>query len=43
MNLRQPAVLDKSGFTYSVCRSFTKNQERIQKFKKIHDIFIKTN
>ena len=27
MHLRQP------GFTYSVCRPFTKNKERIQKFK----------
>ena len=28
MNLRQP------GFTYSACRPFPKNQERIQKFKE---------
>ena len=27
MHLRQP------GFTYSTCESFTKNKERIQKFK----------
>ena len=33
-------------FTYSVCGSFTKNKERIQKFRKkqeIHNIFIKMN
>ena len=24
----------QSGFTYSVCRTFTKNKERIQKFKE---------
>ena len=27
----------RSGFTYSVCRSFTKNKERIQKFKEAGD------
>ena len=39
MHLQQP------GFTYSACRTFTKNQEKMQKFKKqeIEDIFIKTN
>ena len=26
--------LKQSGFTYSACRSFTKNKERIQKFKE---------
>ena len=31
MNLRQPA------FTYSACGSFTKNKERIQKFKEMGD------
>ena len=31
MHLRQP------GFTYSPCRPFTKNKERIQKFKKTGD------
>ena len=39
MHLRQP------GFTYSACRPFTKNKERIQKSKKkqeIDDIFSKT-
>ena len=28
MHLRQP------GFTYSACRTFTKNKERTQKFKE---------
>ena len=39
MHLRQP------GFTCSACGSFTKNKERIQKFKKqeIQAIFTKTN
>ena len=32
MHLGQP------GFTYSVCRPFTKNKERIQKVKKKQDI-----
>ena len=31
MHLRQ------SGFTYTACRPFTKNEERIKKFKKIGD------
>ena len=31
MNLKQP------GFTYSACGSFTKNKERIQKFKETED------
>ena len=31
MHLRQP------GFTYSACGSFTKNKERIQKFKETED------
>ena len=31
MHLRQP------GFTYSACGSFTKNKERIQKFKETGD------
>ena len=37
MCLRQPALLDKSGFTYSACGPFTKNKERIQKFKQTGD------
>ena len=39
MHLRQ------SAFTYCTCGSFTKNKERIQKFKETgdSDIFIKTN
>ena len=38
MHLRQP------GFTYRGCGPFTKNKERIQKFKEheTHDIFMKT-
>ena len=31
MHLRQPR------FTYSVCRPFTKNKEKIEKFKKTGD------
>ena len=31
MRLRQP------GFTYSTCEPFTKNKERIQKFKETGD------
>ena len=31
MHLRQP------GFTYSACGTFTKNKERIQKFKQAGD------
>ena len=38
MYLRQPASLDKSGFTYSACGLFTKNKEWIQKFKETGDI-----
>ena len=38
MHLKQP------GFTYSACGPFTKNKERIQKFKETGDtIFTKTN
>ena len=39
MHLRQP------GFTYSVCGPFTKNKERIQKFKETGNkaIFTKMN
>ena len=29
--------LDKSGFTYRACGSFTKNKEKIQKFKEEGD------
>ena len=38
IHLRQP------GFTYSACRSFTKNKNELQNSKKkeIQDIFIKT-
>ena len=31
MHLRQP------GFTYRACGTFTKNKEKIQKFKEIQD------
>ena len=34
MHLKQYTSLDKSGFTYSACGTFTKNKERIQKFKE---------
>ena len=37
MYLKQPTPLDKSGFTYSACGPFTKNKERIQKFKETGD------
>ena len=37
MYLKQPASLDKSGFTYSDCGTFTKNKERLQKFKETRD------
>ena len=38
MHLKQP------GFTYSVCGPFTKNKERIQKFKETRDTkYIYTN
>ena len=45
MHLRQPAIPGKPGSTYSVCESFTKNQEKIptQKKQKIQGVFIKTN
>ena len=37
--------LKQQGFTYSACRPFTKNDERIQKFKETGDtnIFTKSN
>ena len=34
MHLKQPAALGKPRFTYSACGPFTKNRERIQKFKE---------
>ena len=45
IHLKQPAVLGKPRFTYSAYGSFTKNNERIQKFKETGDtkIFIKMN
>ena len=36
MHSKQPA-LDNPGFTYSACGPFTKNKERIQKFKETGD------
>ena len=36
--LRQSALLNKSGFTYSACGPFTKNKQRIQKFKETGDL-----
>ena len=38
MHIKQPGLLDKSGFTYSTWGPFTKNKERIQKLKKKHEI-----
>ena len=38
MYLKEGAALDKSGFTYSACGPFTKNKERIQKFKETGDL-----
>ena len=48
MHIKQPSLLDKSGFTYSTCGPFTKNRERIPKLKKkkkheIQDIFTEMN
>ena len=41
IHLRQPALLDKSGFTYNACGPFTKIKET--KKQEVHNIFIKTN
>ena len=38
MHLKQPASLDKSGFTYSACGPFTENKERIEKFVQTGNI-----
>ena len=35
--IQQSASLDKSAFTYSACRQFTKNKERIENFKETGD------
>ena len=35
--------LEQSGFTYSACGPFTKNKERIQKFKETGDTNYITN
>ena len=37
MHLKQPCALGQPGFTYSACGPFTKNKERIQKFKETGD------
>ena len=37
IHLKQPDVLDKPGFTYSACGPFTKNKQRIIKFKETRD------
>ena len=37
MDFKQPALIDKSGFTYSACRSLIKTKERIQIFKDAGD------
>ena len=37
IHLKQPALFDKSGFTYSACGLFTKNKEWIKKFKETGD------
>ena len=37
LHLKQPAALGKPRFTYSACGPFTKNKERIQKFKETGD------
>ena len=34
MHLKQPASLNKSGFTYNACGPFIKNKEKIQNLKK---------
>ena len=34
IHVGQPSLLDKSGFLYSACVSFTKNKPVIQKFKE---------
>ena len=37
MHIKQPAALSKPGFTYIVLVPFTKNKERIKKFKETGD------
>ena len=37
MHLKQPAALGKLRFTYSTCGPFTKNKERIERFKETGD------
>ena len=38
MHLKQLAMLDKPGFTYSICGPFTKNKDRTQRFKETGDL-----
>ena len=38
MHLKQLTVLDKPGFTYSICGPFTKNKDRTQRFKETGDL-----
>ena len=38
VHLSQPAALDKSEFIYSASGPFTKNNERIQKFRETGDL-----
>ena len=38
IHISLPGSLDKSRFTYSTCGPFTKNKERIQKFKETGDL-----
>ena len=37
MHLRKSAAIDQSGFICSSCGLFTKNKERIEKFKETGD------
>ena len=42
MHLRQPAKEAlHAGFTYSACGPFTKNKERIQKFKEKYKLYLR--
>ena len=44
MHLKEPASLDKSGFTYSACGSFTKNKKyKNLKKQERQNVFTKMN
>ena len=46
MHSKQPAVVDKSGFTYNACGRFTKSKEKKNenlKKQQIDDMLIKAN